>query len=270
LCAVALFAALGAVAQPATQPAAPSAPQPAAAAARTCSLGSFGITTDASLSSAQVCAVNDDLLYLSAMSFSSIGPGFSAMFSCTDAAHGGRCLADWLRPRLTRLSFRAVGGMDAANLGHAARIGEPGVPPTTPVGSVVLATSYFGLSRIARLATLIHEARHTDGDRNVSWLQAHHLDSEPNHPSTNHVSARNVVLADAGSTAVASEAGPDDSFEDGGGYAYMLVFVDNVANCSSCASADTDRASLDVLQRTITNRFRQPSLTILTPATRPQ
>jgi hypothetical protein len=254
----ALLMSSGAVAQ---QNAAP-------AAARTCTLDSFGFTTDSSFTPAQVCQVYDDLTYLSAMSFSAFGPGFSSMFACSDAAHGGRCVTAWLRSRIRALSVGRVSGASAANLGHAARVGSAGVPATTPPGSIMLTSAFFALSRIGRLSTLVHEARHTDGDRNITWLRDHHVESDPSHPTTNHVPARVARLEGSGAPPGPSDAGVDDSFTDGGAYAYMLVFVDNVEACTNCSQDDRD--GLDALERGITMNFRELSEDMLTAGSRPR
>src|SRR3990172_7646246 len=73
---------------------------------RTCSLSTFGITTDSTLSAAQVCMIFDDLTYLGQMSFSDQRIHFSDFYGTAGLSGPqiGARLVTWLRARTTSLT----------------------------------------------------------------------------------------------------------------------------------------------------------------------
>lgn len=199
---------------------------------RRCDLSRFSIATDGSLSVRQQCVLHDDLERLERIELNAQGEWLRRLFgtSAGDAAAGAE-LRDWLTARITRVGHRRVHEAIAANLGHAARTGA--LAEEHPYGAVVFTSQYFRADRMSRLGVLVHEARHSDGDRNISLGVV-----DADHPDTSHVRCRMLAIAPA-SPGELTDSGCDEGIT--GAHGYEWIFLTNIwRSCSSCS--DEERA----------------------------
>ncbi len=100
---------------------------------------------------------------------------------------------------------------------------------------MIFTADYFKQPRIKRIGTLIHEARHSDGDRHLSQGVVDH-----DHPDTAHGQCLTGSLTGATGPRL-SEDGCEAHFD--GAYSYEAVFHFNVQkSCTSCSAEERQQA----------------------------